>query len=94
MKNKCIMRLTAFLTAAAILFAPAAGTGVFAAESAEREAAKEQDVQDPAQEAADGQEARDPAPETVIEDLREQIKGCISDKVDRNGIKEIEVKVN
>ena len=68
MKNKCIMRLTAFLTAAAILFAPAAGTGVFAAESAEREAAKEQDVQDPAQEAADGQEARDPAPETVIEE--------------------------
>lgn len=36
----------------------------------------------------------DDAPETVIEELREHIEECLSDKTGNNGIKEIEVKVN
>ena len=36
----------------------------------------------------------DDAPDTVVEDLKEHIIGCVSDKTGKNGIKEIEVKVN
>lgn len=36
----------------------------------------------------------DNAPDTVVEELKEQVEKCVQDKTGRNGIKEIEVKVN
>lgn len=36
----------------------------------------------------------DEAPDTVIEDLKECIKECVSDQIGNNGIKEIEAKAN
>lgn len=83
MKNKYLMRLTVFLSAAALLFAPAAGSAALAAESAEIEAAKERDAQDPPKETAKEQDTRDPSQETLNEQNEQNEQDPPQESADR-----------